>query len=114
MKNFKWFSMILAVLMMVGMLSGMVMASSVDDIEITPPTQEGNGIAGAVSSILGYVQFFAFAIAIGMMIFIGIKYMMAGAGQKAEVKSTLLPYLIGAICVGGASTLAKWALSLVK
>jgi hypothetical protein len=51
-------------------------------------------------------------VAIGMAIFIGIKYLTKGAGAKAEVKDTVLPFLIGAILVGGATTIAKFALTL--
>ena len=47
-----------------------------------------------------------------MLIYIGIKYMTKGAGAKAEVKETLLPYLIGAVLAGGAFKLAEIALKL--
>ena len=49
-----------------------------------------------------------------MIIYIGIKYMTSGAGKKAEVKDTLLPYLVGAICVGAATTIASFAMNFAK
>lgn len=65
-----------------------------------------------VKVILGILQYAALAVAIGMMIIIGILYMTKGAGGKADVKSTLLPYFVGAICVSAATTIAKFVMSL--
>ena len=65
-----------------------------------------------ISAILTVVSVIAGAVAVGMLIYIGIKYMTKGAGGKAEVKDTLLPYLIGAILVGGAATLAQVAINM--
>ena len=65
-----------------------------------------------LASILGIITVIAGAIAVGMLIFIGIKYMTKGAGAKAEVKDTLLPYLIGAVVIGSASFLANAALTM--
>lgn len=65
-----------------------------------------------VKVILGILQYAALAVAIGMMIIIGILYMTKGAGGKADVKSTLLPYFVGAICVSAATTIAMFVMSL--
>lgn len=47
---------------------------------------------------------------IGMIL--GIKYMMAGAEDKAEVKETLIPYCISAAIIFGAFTIWKIAAGL--
>lgn len=52
---------------------------------------------------LGYVQWFGYAIAVGMLLFIGIKYMMASANEKADLKKGAINYVIGAILVAAAS-----------
>ena len=41
-------------------------------------------------------------IAVVVGIVLGIKYMIAGADEKAEVKETLLPYIIGCVVTFGA------------
>lgn len=69
-------------------------------------------LEGPVNVILGILQYAAWAVALGMIIIIGILYMTKGAGGKADVKTTLLPYFIGAICVGAATTIAKFVMSL--
>ena len=43
------------------------------------------GLGDKASMILGMIQWIGFAVAIGMVIYIGIKYITAGAGGKADV-----------------------------
>ena len=64
-------------------------------------------LSGNVYNILGAAQWIGFIVGIAMCIWIGIKYLTAGAGQKAEVKSTMIPWLIGAACVALAPTLGS-------
>lgn len=61
-----------------------------------------------VQTVLGVIQIIGFVVAIIMVMYVGIKYLTAGAGQKAAVKSTLIPMLAGAAMVGLAPTLVKW------
>lgn len=107
MKKQKVLSMILTIAMVMGAFASVTLAMG--EITISTPSSD-NAFAGIVGKVLGFIQYAAWAIAIGMMIYIGIKYMMSGAGKKAEVKDTLLPYLIGAICVGAATTIASFAI----
>ena len=74
------------------------------------PTEVVKGLGGTILSIVMYV---AYATAFGVILVIGIKYMTGAAGDKAKVKSTFVPYLIGAIVVGVASNLAIYFMSLV-
>lgn len=62
-------------------------------------------IPAAERRINGYVQWFGYAIAVGMLLYIGIKYMMASANEKADLKKGSISYVIGAIIVVAASTL---------
>ena len=107
MKKQKVLSMILTIAMVMGVFASVALAD-VNDIPITTPTD--TTFTGIVGKIIGFIQYAAWAIAIGMIIYIGIKYMMSGAGDKAKVKETLLPYLVGAICVGAATTIASFAI----
>ena len=60
----------------------------------------GNNIVKVITSI-GVV------ISVMVLIILGIKYMMGSVEEKAEYKKTLLPYLIGASLVFGASVIAQ-------
>ena len=60
-----------------------------------------------VGTILGFVQVIGSAIAVIMIVVLGIKYMVGSAEEKAEYKKTMIPYLVGAICIFAASTIAN-------
>lgn len=65
------------------------------------------------SKILGAVQFIGYAIALGMLIMVGAKYTMSAADEKATIKSSSVKYIIGAILIAGAATIAKWIFNLL-
>ena len=54
------------------------------------------------SEIYNILTSFGMIIAVVVGIVLGIKYMIAGADEKAEVKETLLPYIIGCVVTFGA------------
>ena len=60
---------------------------------------------GFTQRFLGYFTWFGYAIAIGMLIYIGIKYTMAAAEERANTKKVLVRYVIGAILISGASAI---------
>lgn len=64
-------------------------------------------ISSSVQSIVNAVAYFGYAIAMGMLIFLGIKYAMSPANEKADVKQGSINYLIGAFFIIGASTVAN-------
>ena len=74
--------------------------------EVTPDLGEGReDIEPAVSEVLGYVQFIGYAIALGMILYIGIKYMMSVAQERANLKKGAFAYIFGAILLAGATTI---------
>ena len=104
----------------VGLINGaMLLASSAyasytpsaKDITVTDPGVPKT-LKDAIGKILGAVQFIGLIVGIAMIIYIGIKYLTAGAGQKAEVKSTMVPLLVGAILVMMGPTIANWIFGL--
>lgn len=64
---------------------------------------EVNKIGGTV---LGIVSTTGIVISVIVLVVLGIKYMIGSASEKAEYKKTMIPYLIGAVLVFGASTIA--------
>lgn len=66
------------------------------------------------SQILGAIQYIGYAIAIGMLIAIGAKYAMSAADDKASIKSSSVKYIIGAVLIAGASTIAGWIFNLLE
>ena len=58
-----------------------------------------------VSEILGTISWAGYAIALGMILYIGIKYMMSAANEKANLKQSVINYLIGAVVLFTATTI---------
>ena len=65
----------------------------------------GDTVAG---NILGAMQWVGYAIAVGMLIYIGIKYVMSAADERANLKGALVKYVIGAILIVAAVTVVGW------
>lgn len=62
----------------------------------------------AILKILGLLQWIGYAFALGMLIYIGIKYTMAAANEKADLKRGAINFVIGAIVIAGAATICGW------
>ena len=107
-KYIKIASIAIVALMILMLTMSFVYATSIGGVTIKPDTTSSPAKSvGSISNVvLGVIQVVGTAIAVGMLIYIGIKYMTKGAGAKAEVKDTLLPFLIGAMLVFFATTIA--------
>jgi len=68
-------------------------------------TQASKELQNAGSRIIGALLWFGYAIAIGMVLFIGIKYILGAADAKANMKSAMVNWLIGAFIVFMATTI---------
>lgn len=69
-------------------------------IKVPTIKQVSSGKADSVvAQILGILQFAAVAIALAMLLVIGIKYITASPEGKADIKGTAIAYLIGAVCI---------------
>lgn len=63
-------------------------------------------IASVLNAILSALSWFGYAIALGILIWIGIKYMLSGANERANLKGTASMYLIGVALIVLCSTIA--------
>ena len=66
-----------------------------------------NGVWGTVLTVLQIL-------AVAAVVFAGVKYMFAGADEKANIKNGLLVLALGAIYVFGASTVVKLLINTVE
>ena len=53
-------------------------------------------------------------LAVVIIAILGVKYMMGSAEERAEYKKTMMPYIIGAVLVFGASTIGRMVYNLAK
>ncbi len=104
----KFMSVLMTIAMLAMMCCNVVFAYS----SITPKVEAPGGADTTAGTIIGAMQWFGYAIAIGMLVFIGIKYVMASANEKADLKNALIRYVIGAVLIVFAVTIAGWVFSL--
>ena len=64
--------------------------------------------------IIGMVQAIGSIVSVLVLVILGIKYMMGSAEEKAEYKKTMIPYLVGAILIFGASAITKVVVGLAQ
>lgn len=73
-------------------------------------TGQGNvnteGLATMGNNIVKVLGTIGIVVSVAVLIVLGIKYMMGSAEEKAEYKKTLIPYVIGAALIFGASSIA--------
>ena len=100
-------SIVLAIMIILTLsLFSQVFALSGIGINTTPNmTAAGKTVA---SRIIGAMQWRGYAIAIGVMVFVGIKYVTSSADDKASLKNVLWKYVLGAVLVTGAVTIVGW------
>lgn len=115
MKSKKILIVSLLIIILFGALSvfNPVFAKDADDSSIdpatawSPDTTHSGKLQSIPDKIIGFVQIVGSAIAVIMIIVLGIKYMMGSAEEKAEYKKTMIPYLIGAICIFAGANIAS-------
>ena len=74
------------------------------DGQITGDGEKGaNAIVKIISSILGVVRTIGAAVALLIFMGVAVKYILASAGEKADLKKYLTTYVIGGLILFGAS-----------
>jgi hypothetical protein len=92
-------------MMLIVLSTGVASVYAVDLPTITDPTStEINKIGG---QIIGLIRAIGAVVAVGILIVLGIKYMTASAEGKADFKSSMIPYLVGAVLVFAGSWVAS-------
>ena len=104
-------------LMLVFAFNTYAMASGINPEGIADSlTGTESGAQGSVESIgnqiIGIITTVGVVVAVVVLLVLGIKYMMGSASEKAEYKKTMIPYLVGAILIFGASAITKVVVSL--
>lgn len=66
------------------------------------------------NQIIGIITTVGVVVAVIVLLILGIKYMMGSASEKAEYKKTMIPYLVGAILIFGASAITQVVVNLAS
>jgi len=63
-------------------------------------------------SVAGAIQIVGSIVSVGVIMLLGIRYMLASADEKAEYRERMVPYFIGAILLFGTSNIVKIAYNI--
>ena len=74
-----------------------VFAATINGVTINPNKSVDAKVTNTGNKVLGYIQVVGTFIAVGVLMFLGIKYMTASANEKADVKKSIIPYIIGCV-----------------
>ena len=77
-------------------------------------TTDTTGIETVGANIASVITTVGIVVAVIVLLILGVKYMMGSASEKAEYKKTMIPYLVGAALIFGASTIAKAVIAMTK
>lgn len=114
-KKIKIVSTTLSIVLLVAMLSTISMAfdpaSIASGISGTSTKAQGS-VVSIGNQIIGIITTVGVVVAVVILLVLGIKYMMGSASEKAEYKKTMIPYLVGAILIFGASAITKVIIAL--
>lgn len=108
---------IITALMIIAMLASICMpVFAADDKAKATDLMDPNKVTGNVSnasnstgnflnSVLGIIQVVAVSVAVIMLIILGVKYISAAPGEKADIKQGAMIYVVGAILMFAAATI---------
>lgn len=105
----KILSMFIIVLMMLCICTTVFAALSTDEIK-SDKTLNGSAeetMANVGSTIFTVITNVGIILAVIVIAILGVKYMMGSTEEKAEYKKSMMPYIIGAVLVFGASAIGK-------
>lgn len=107
-KAYKLMSIALVAIMMVCTLSTTLYATNT----LTPGDIKAIGtgaddqIQAIGGKVLSAVTTVGIVLSVVVLAVLGVKYMMGSVEEKAEYKKSMMPYLIGAVLIFGASVIA--------
>lgn len=84
-----------------------IYANPVDGFNPNLNTKAAETVTNISQNVLGIIQVAGTAIAIGMLLFLGIKYVKAAPDEKANIKQSSVIYIIGAIILFAAVNIVK-------
>lgn len=117
-KTMKILSIMLIAIMLIAAMGTMVMAANDSDAIIGNMfNQKGTNttqIQEVGGNIVNIITTIGIIVAVIVLLILGIKYMMGSASEKAEYKKTMIPYLVGAVLIFGASAIAKAVVAMTN
>lgn len=109
---------ILSLLLVLSISTNVEASAVVGQFSPNTSTDAAASVKTIGNNVLGIIQMAGSAIAIGMLLFLAIKYLKAAPDEKANIKQSSVIYVIGAITLFAAvqivTIVAKFAEQTVK
>ncbi len=98
---------VLIIIATIATMMSTVFAEGASDVlgKLTGNTDAASAVTTTANNIVGIVQVICYAIAVIMLIYLGVKFITASPEAKADIKKSAIMYVIGAIIVFAAGTL---------
>ena len=106
-KAMKIVSILLMVFIVLGFASNVFATEIINRLDGANSTVQTGEIEKMGNAIIKVISTVGAVIAVIVLMIIGVKYMMGSASEKAEYKKTMIPYLVGAVLIFTASTVAR-------
>lgn len=103
----KTLSIVLVVLMLACVCTNVFAAINPEDIKAGADTKADKTILNIGNQVLTIVTNVGMILAVILVAVLGVKYMMGSTEEKAEYKKSMIPYLVGAVLVFGASAIGR-------
>ena len=105
-KNVRILSIVLITLTIIATTFSVAYAVSPTDV-VADTTIDGGTMTTLGGKIFGGLQIFGTIGAVLILAVLGIKYMMSSPEGKADYKANMVPYIVGAILLFGATSIAN-------
>lgn len=86
--------------------AGIVEELGMENVNQVDNSAGGTGIFNAINGVIGLIQYVGSGIALIVITILGIKYILASPSEKADVKKSVMPILIGCILLFGGVNIA--------
>ena len=108
-KTVKIISTILIALFVVCAVANVALADGVDPSEFkgSQGSMNTENINNVGNQVIYLIRLIGTMISVGVLVILGVKYMTASPEGKADFKSTMIPYLVGAVLVFAATWIAS-------
>ncbi len=96
----------LCIILTIVMISVSSFATVKPDSFVATDPKNTDAIVNLGGQIIGVVRTVGVLVAVVILLVLGIKYMVGSAEEKADYKKSMIPYIVGAVLIFGASAIA--------
>ena len=106
-KTMKIISALMIVLMLVSFAAPVFAETKIDTVTINPTYQSSSETDAKFNNVLGMIKYLGIFLAVGILMFMGIKYMLGSVEEKAEYKKTMIPLVVGVVLLFAAAAIIQ-------